>query len=115
MQGIGIAEGIEMYDNAEISMQGPGGIGIGTTSGKRSNNVDLYVGYRRDDVGAFLGGDVLFEGSVGIGTKVELSVGENAVEVYKMSTFSVIILVLVVQKVLELLELVLILRTTVFS
>ena len=82
LQGIGIAEGIEMYDNAEISMQGPGGIGIGTTSGKRSNNVDLYVGYRRDDVGAFLGGDVLFEGAVGIGTKVELGVG-NAVEVYK--------------------------------
>lgn len=82
LNGIGIAEGIEMYDNAEISMQGPGGIGIGTTSGKRSPNVDLYVGYRRDDVGAFLGGDVLFEGSVGIGTKVQLGVG-NAVEVYK--------------------------------
>ena len=82
LQGIGIEEGIEMYDNAEISMQGSGGIGIGTTSGKRSNNVDLYVGYRRDDVGAFLGGDVLFEGAVGIGTKVELEIG-NAVEVYK--------------------------------
>ena len=82
LNGIGIAEGIEMYDNAEISMQGQGGIGIGTTSGKRSPNIDLYVGYRRDDVGAFLGGDVLFEGAVGIGTKVELSQG-NAVEVYK--------------------------------
>jgi hypothetical protein len=82
LNGIGIAEGIEMYDNAEISIQGPGGIGIGTTSGKRSENVDLYVGYRRDDVGSFIGGDVLFEGAVGIGTKVELNQG-NSVEVYK--------------------------------
>src|SRR6056300_653613 len=83
---IGVTEGIAFYDNAEIAMIGEAGIGIGTTSGGRSSDIDFYVGLRRDPAGEFIGGGALFEGGVGIGTKVDL-VNSNRVEVYKDVTF----------------------------
>ena len=83
---IGVTEGIAFYDNAEIAMIGEAGIGIGTTSGGRASDIDFYVGLRRDPAGEFIGGGALFEGGVGIGTKVDL-VNSNRVEVYKDVTF----------------------------
>jgi len=86
LAGIPISEGIGMYDNAEIAILGRGGIGIGTTSGGRHPDVDLYVGYRRDSSNNFIGGEALFESGVGIGTKFDLNDG-NAVEIYKETRF----------------------------
>jgi len=83
---IGVTEGIAFYDNAEIAMIGEAGIGIGTTSGGRSSDIDFYVGLRRDPLGEFIGGGAIFEGGVGIGTKVDL-VDANRVEIYKNVTF----------------------------
>ena len=82
--GIPVGEGIALFDNAEIAMLGSAGIGIGTTSGKRDEEVDLYVGYRRDDLGNFAGAGVVFEG--GIGTKVGPQ-DTNVLEVYKDTKF----------------------------
>jgi hypothetical protein len=83
---IGVQEGIAFYDNAEIAMLGAAGIGIGTTSGGRDSDIDFYVGLRRDTGGEFIGGGTIFEGGIGIGTKVDL-VDSNRVEVYKDVTF----------------------------
>lgn len=79
---IGVQEGIAFYDNAEIAMLGAAGIGIGTTSGKRSADIDFYVGLRRNSLGNFIGGNSIFEGGVGIGTKFDL-LNDNRVEIYK--------------------------------
>jgi|14BtaG_2_1085337.scaffolds.fasta_scaffold00997_4 hypothetical protein len=84
--GIRVEEGISMDDNAEIAVIGYGGIGIGTTSGKRQDDVDFYVGLRRNASQEFVGGESIFEGGVGIGTKVSLN-DSNAVEVYKNAKF----------------------------
>ena len=86
LAGIPVEEGIALFDNAEIAMLGSAGIGIGTTSGKRDEEVDLYVGYRRDDLGNFIGAGVVFEGGVGIGTKVGPQ-DTNVLEVYKDTKF----------------------------
>lgn len=86
LAGIPVEEGIALFDNAEIAMLGSAGIGIGTTSGKRDDEVDLYVGYRRDPAGNFIGAGVVFEGGVGIGTKVGPQ-DTNVLEVYKDTKF----------------------------
>ena len=86
LAGIPVEEGIALFDNAEIAMLGSAGIGIGTTSGKRNDEVDLYVGYRRDENGNFIGAGVVFEGGVGIGTKVGPQ-DTNVLEVYKDTKF----------------------------
>ena len=83
---IGVQEGIAFYDNAEIAMLGAAGIGIGTTSGGRNDQVDFYVGLRRDPAGEFIGGASIFEGGIGIGTKVDV-LNSNRVEIYKDVTF----------------------------
>lgn len=82
----GIEEGIAFFDNAEIYFAGDGGIGIGTTSGGRDSDIGIYVGYSRDGVGGFSRGEALFEGGVGIGTRVGLNDG-NQFEVYKETVF----------------------------
>ena len=87
LAGIKIEEGIEMYDNAEISIKGAGGIGIGTTSGGRSADVDFYVGLRRTPTNGFIGGEALFEGGVGIGTKFSLGDHSNSVSLFKNALF----------------------------
>ncbi|MAA77429.1 MAG: hypothetical protein CML73_05285 [Rhodobiaceae bacterium] len=81
-----IAEGIAAFDDAEIFLQGnTPGIGIGTTSGKRSGNTSLYVGHGR--VGAdFSGGHSIFEGGVAIGTHGS-AIEENNLEIYKNTVF----------------------------
>jgi len=79
---IGVQEGIAFYDNAELAMLGAAGIGIGSTSGKRGSGVDFYVGLRRSPTNSFVGGNSIFEGGVGIGTKFSL-VNSNRVEIYK--------------------------------
>jgi hypothetical protein len=86
LSGIPVQEGIALFDNAEIAMLGEAGIGIGSTSGKRDSNVDLYVGLRRSPSGDFIGGEALFESGVGIGTKFGLN-DSNAVEIYKTTKF----------------------------
>jgi len=81
-----IAEGIAAFDDAEIFLQGnTPGIGIGTTSGKRSGNTRLYVGHGRNGVD-FSGGHSLFEGGVAIGTHGS-AIEENNFEVYKNTVF----------------------------
>jgi hypothetical protein len=84
--GIPVAEGIALFDNAEIAMLGEAGIGIGSTSGKRDPNVDFYVGLRREPGGDFIGGESIFESGIGIGTKFSLN-DSNAVEIYKNTKF----------------------------
>ena len=86
LAGIPVQEGIALFDNAEIAVLGEGGIGIGSTSGKRDSDVDLYVGYRRSPSNEFLGGETVFEGGVGIGTKISAD-DSNALEVYKNTKF----------------------------
>ncbi len=85
---LGITEGIALWDNAELFIKDSpsGGIGIGTTAGKRSSNVGLYVGYGRDAQGGFTNGEAVFEGAVGIGTKVGCDDG-NRFEIYKETLF----------------------------
>ena len=81
-----IAEGIAMFDDAEIFLNGIGnGVGIGSTSGQRDGNTVLYVGHSRDGVD-FSGGHSLFEGGVAIGTHGEPK-EENNFEVYKNTVF----------------------------
>ena len=81
-----IAEGIAMFDDAEIFLNGIGnGVGIGSTSGQRDGNTVFYVGHSR--VGAdFAGGHSLFEGGVAIGTHGSPK-EENNFEVYKNTVF----------------------------
>ena len=81
-----IGEGIAMYDDAEIFLNGIGnGVGIGSTSGQRDGNTVFYVGHSR--VGAdFAGGHSLFEGGVAIGTHGSPK-EENNFEVYKNTVF----------------------------
>jgi hypothetical protein len=85
---LGITEGIALWDNAEIFVDDSpgGGIGIGTTAGKRDSSVALYVGYGRDASGNFINGETVFEGGVGIGTMVGNNDG-NMLEVYKETVF----------------------------
>ena len=81
-----IGEGIAMYDDAEIFLNGIGnGVGIGSTSGQRDGNTVFYVGHSR--VGAdFAGGHSLFEGGVAIGTHGSPK-NESNFEVYKNTVF----------------------------
>lgn len=81
-----IAEGIAMFDDAEIFLNGIGnGVGIGSTSGQRDGNTVFYVGHSR--VGAdFAGGHSLFEGGVAIGTHGSPK-NESNFEVYKNTVF----------------------------
>ena len=81
-----IGEGIAMFDDAEIFLNGiDNGVGIGSTSGQRSGNTVFYVGHSR--VGAdFAGGHALFEGGVAIGTHGSPK-EENNFEVYKNTVF----------------------------
>ena len=81
-----IGEGIAMFDDAEIFLNGIGnGVGIGSTSGQRDGNTVFYVGHSR--VGAdFAGGHSLFEGGVAIGTHGSPK-EENNFEVYKNTVF----------------------------
>jgi len=83
-----ITEGLEIYSpTAELFVDNnSSGIGIGSTSGDRSDDAKFYVGYDRTTAGALENVTSIFEcGTIGIGTTVASpsSNGEEKVEIYR--------------------------------